>query len=455
MKAIKYLLLTGFLVIFFSFASFAQANVKELKIGDKLPKLSISSIVNQEGKQLSLNEFSKEKLLIINFWATWCVPCIGEIRFLDSLLKEHPDEFRVVMVTYQDMETVQKFLSLPKNKNIDTKNIVIATGDTLLRKLFPHTGIPHNVWVDSRGTIKSITGGEELTKDHLLNFNSIDRERLRLKKDNLNFDPTASRFNLGDTSFIYRSIIAPSIKGVNGGGELYVPEGDKIRRFFMWRGTLMRAYWCAYSKFNVHMRPNLMEIHTKDSLKFFTPTQQYTRLLKNSNYKNLADWEDEHSYFYDLSLSKPVSDTTFRNYMFQDLERQFNVKAKIETRKIPCVVVTKRYGRLSNETSETGHSKIEMLPNYKLVIKRSTIDDLLNFLFTSGKTADFAPDPFLNEARSWNTKRFDAVLDLSAYVNPDDPVININMIFDALEPYGFTFKKENRNHPILVLYDQQ
>ncbi len=50
-----------------------------------LPNISLK---NLEGKSVSLAEISKNKTIVIDFWATWCVPCINE---LDVISEEYED----------------------------------------------------------------------------------------------------------------------------------------------------------------------------------------------------------------------------------------------------------------------------------------------------------------------------------------------------------------------------
>src|SRR5579863_4887434 len=55
-----------------------------VKAGDKAPAFSIKAT---NGQTVSAREFGG-KLLILNFWATWCQPCVQEVPSLDRLERE-------------------------------------------------------------------------------------------------------------------------------------------------------------------------------------------------------------------------------------------------------------------------------------------------------------------------------------------------------------------------------
>lgn len=52
-----------------------------VKAGDKAPEFSIRT---DEGKTVTARDFGG-KLLLVNFWATWCTPCVQEVPSLDNL----------------------------------------------------------------------------------------------------------------------------------------------------------------------------------------------------------------------------------------------------------------------------------------------------------------------------------------------------------------------------------
>jgi thiol-disulfide isomerase/thioredoxin len=66
----------------------AQESAGTLKVGDKAPKLSIETWV--KGKKI--DKFESGKVYVVEFWATWCGPCIKGIPHLTELQKEYKDK---------------------------------------------------------------------------------------------------------------------------------------------------------------------------------------------------------------------------------------------------------------------------------------------------------------------------------------------------------------------------
>ncbi len=58
-------------------------------------------------------QFSNRHILM-NFWADWCKPCVGEMPMLQKTYNEVNDKYVFIMVADQDLETIKKFKS--KNK---------------------------------------------------------------------------------------------------------------------------------------------------------------------------------------------------------------------------------------------------------------------------------------------------------------------------------------------------
>ena len=54
---------------------------------------------------------TKGKVVFVNFWATWCPPCIAEMPSLQALYTDYNDKVVFLFVTSDDFETVEKFKS--------------------------------------------------------------------------------------------------------------------------------------------------------------------------------------------------------------------------------------------------------------------------------------------------------------------------------------------------------
>ena len=84
-------------VIFFFYN--ASANEKSELVFQKITKNhSKIELTDIDDNQIKLNKYTKE-LIIINFWATWCTPCIKEIPELVELEKKFADKVDVLFIS--------------------------------------------------------------------------------------------------------------------------------------------------------------------------------------------------------------------------------------------------------------------------------------------------------------------------------------------------------------------
>ena len=99
----KFYLVIVFLILLFALADLASAKIKE---GEDAPNFTLK---NLEGKYVSLSEF-RGKFVLINFWATWCGPCIIEMPALESLYQKFKNKKFTMLAISNDMfgETVVK-----------------------------------------------------------------------------------------------------------------------------------------------------------------------------------------------------------------------------------------------------------------------------------------------------------------------------------------------------------
>ncbi|MDQ3651228.1 MAG: redoxin domain-containing protein [Acidobacteriota bacterium] len=69
------------------------------------------TVQSLDGRYLKLEEV-KGKAVFLNFWATWCAPCLAEMPSIQRLYEKTKDKGVVILcVTQEDYETVSRFMS--------------------------------------------------------------------------------------------------------------------------------------------------------------------------------------------------------------------------------------------------------------------------------------------------------------------------------------------------------
>ena len=97
-KNLNLLVFLIYLISSSSSYSIERPDVKNLIIHNEKKKIDNVDFFNSTNKKISLSNY-KSKVVIINFWATWCVPCKEEMPHLDKLKSKS---------TFQNLEIIQK-----------------------------------------------------------------------------------------------------------------------------------------------------------------------------------------------------------------------------------------------------------------------------------------------------------------------------------------------------------
>lgn len=94
-----------------SLGSVAQAEQK-LSIGSAAPALNIEHWMSDgQGKFKPVTKFEDGKVYVVEFWATWCGPCVMSMPHLAQLQKDYADKgVQIISISDEDKETVTEFL---------------------------------------------------------------------------------------------------------------------------------------------------------------------------------------------------------------------------------------------------------------------------------------------------------------------------------------------------------
>ncbi|MDX1767728.1 MAG: TlpA disulfide reductase family protein [Arenibacter troitsensis] len=125
--------------------------------------LSTSAAMVKEGMQVSLDSYQwkltdlqnrpfdfeaqRGRVILVNFWATWCPPCVAEMPSMQKLYDDYGDKVTFMFVTSDDRQKVENFLKR-KNLNLPVYYPYSETPETLKSKLLPTTYI-----INSKGEI--------------------------------------------------------------------------------------------------------------------------------------------------------------------------------------------------------------------------------------------------------------------------------------------------------------
>jgi thiol-disulfide isomerase/thioredoxin len=121
------------------------------KIGDLAPGFTLEDL---QGERISLSDF-REKVVILDFWASWCPPCRSSMPHLDELHKRYQSEGLVVVAVSldPDMADISNFLE----ENGFTDLVVLwesPTAAQAVKTLYSISGIPHTFVIDRQGIIR-------------------------------------------------------------------------------------------------------------------------------------------------------------------------------------------------------------------------------------------------------------------------------------------------------------
>jgi thiol-disulfide isomerase/thioredoxin len=126
------------------------------------------SLPARGGATIDLAQF-KGQVVMINFWASWCVPCRQEMPLLDSIYKKYkPLGFTLLSVNVEpEQKDAESFL-----KQTPVSFPVVFDAKSKVSSLYNVQGMPTTVFIDRKGNVRMMhvsykTGDENLYMDQI------------------------------------------------------------------------------------------------------------------------------------------------------------------------------------------------------------------------------------------------------------------------------------------------
>ena len=155
------------LVLGFSYLDYSHnVSFKEQgKVKRKAPEFDFAAI--DDNRSYKLSDF-KGKTILINFWASWCLPCLYEFPMLIDLAARHPDDLVLILLSSDDTKEqayefsrgfcVQRGLFNEDNGKLfpENSNIYIAWDENrkITKEMFKTTKYPETIILNSDLTIR-------------------------------------------------------------------------------------------------------------------------------------------------------------------------------------------------------------------------------------------------------------------------------------------------------------
>lgn len=422
-------------------------DVKPLKIGDKVPALILKNIKNTSNTITSLSGLYTPGLLILNFWATYCVPCVRKMpdfNILNDASNKHKSKFNMLFVTNEDGGKINKFISDHKK---EVSNLKFLADDRILEKYFPHQSVPQNFWIDKEGFIRAITDDFEVNAKNINAF-----------IDNKNFQVTNSaafkEFNqsaplqMPDSLLAFRSLISHYDESIPTGGGGFIAKGYRS-----WNLAKPLILWGAFMKRNFMTKhSSLIDIITTDSASYFFPKYVFEPGWAEKNdgalLKDFRKWQKQYTYCYELLINEDNSQRDVSLWMAHDLSRYFNLEGKSEDKETLCWVIREIPGHsLPVQSKEVATVSLHLDNSSKsLVAKKQSLQDMMLILDELWSMQV----PFVNKT---NIKY---PIDLALKFDKEGPIkaYTFEILAKRLEEIGLSLTKEKVMYPHLIIIDK-
>jgi peroxiredoxin len=133
---------------------FETAGVSELKDGQRGPAFELQTL---DGRRATLADH-RDKLVVLNFWATWCVPCTDEMPTLEKLWRQHRGRGLVVLGVSVDRGGPRALLE-PYVRNLALTFPILLDPDSATATAWRVTGIPATFVVKPGGEVAGMAIG--------------------------------------------------------------------------------------------------------------------------------------------------------------------------------------------------------------------------------------------------------------------------------------------------------
>ena len=314
--------------------SFAGAQkVKPLKIGERAPDIVISNVYNSYSS--IIHSFDLEgKLIILDFMATTCVPCVKVLPRFDSLQKQYGKSLQIILVSPEKAERIQTFLKMHPSLHLP------LAADSNCAKYFPHTYISHVAWINPNGVVCAITHTEYVNSENIQSVLNGQNINWHVKRDIPDYDYSQPMFQLNKTHlpdeakpvhYYYTSIIS-YLPGVQKYIKITEDSVQNSTHLLLVNFSLLELYKILFRRFQIPLSHILLDEKSKTQL-IYNPALEYFEM-----------WKRENVHCLEGTLPSRIPAEQQMKKLIQDIGFYFGLNASLKKRSVECMVLKNKAG---------------------------------------------------------------------------------------------------------------
>jgi thiol-disulfide isomerase/thioredoxin len=316
---------------------------KPLHIGDQVPDVQFDKLINHSAPTASLSDF-KGRLVIIDFWATWCSSCLHAFGKLDSLQAVFPGQLKIILVNTQstgdDLSKVQGFFSKWKARTGKRLSLPAVVNDTIMDGLFPHMLIPHYVWISKEGKLIAISSSDAVTAANIQAAWKGEELPFTMKKDQDASRPVFSTADLpADKLLNYCVFTKGWFDGLPSGNRVRQKE-DVICGRAMTNTSLLDMFKTVAAGIDSSFNEKRLMVSAADSSDLFPPLENEGR----------EAWYKQHAYTLDMVVPIEEAGQLYQR-MLEVLNRYSGYTGRFGKRKMNCWVLLRKRNTMVLKTN--------------------------------------------------------------------------------------------------------
>ena len=315
------------MIFLWPFVSTGQT-VTALQIGDTIPDITLTNVYNYPSSTIHLSDL-KGKLVILDFMATTCVPCVKVLPSFDSLQQAFGEQVQIILISSEKPESVKAFLK----KHNSLKLPLAADSDAA--RFFPHSYISHVAWVNPKDVVCAITHTERVNDENIRAVLKGQKVNWPVKRDIDDYDFSKPLLQINENKIpdegrpaqcYYISVIS-YLPGVQKYSKITEDSLQNTTHISLINFGILDLYKILFERFQMPL--SQIKIQSKNkSLLIYDPSLGY-----------FESWKKKNVYCIEATLPRGIPIQQQKEKLINDIDFYFDLNASLEKRDVQCLIM--------------------------------------------------------------------------------------------------------------------